>query len=873
MTMRLRKSRSIWRTLSVSLFAALICVASAAQITVTKPPAPTATLAGPHRQQPPGGQRPPNNAGDVEGFVYWDANTITHKPAGTCSGLAVNVTKAGSPHNRVQIGNNFKYAGQVKALLYGGKQAVYDVCIYAYDKLPIGSQLQAQLVITEPGAFSPIVAPQSPTISPITIINAQCNMLPAIVPSTVGDLTSHWGSCQNRAYDVNFALVPSAHLLGTSQGTRGTLLNGNDGAINPGPINSPSRGMLDGGLNPAPQRTGSLAAVPVARDPGPTQTGSRGMLVPAVKPTTTQAGTRGTPGQLLPAKSGAPMLTNADVIGLVKGGVPESAVINQIKSSTGQFDFSPQGCSALTQAHVGSNVLSAMSNGGASPCFTGGVRTGAGNGADDLNPQPYPPKGTLATPGSSANTVQLNPQPYPPKGTGATTNSASGSTRQTRASLKKSGSAAVLKPIKLPSPKALKRITTPLAQQNASIMAVLEQQRLAAQQDSAAMKSASRATAAARTPAMATNFQENMPASRTAPSQTQSAPGNSLSSMARLQPFNSVVLACLTDQSPRITRVNGGESPGIFTPEAKYNQYTIVGCSFGEAQGTAHVYGQNGFTANLNIDYWSNNGITAHLDPSLSGVLDQNSVTLVVVPVGQQQIQKSGYRFYAARGMPMPDGSDQEVQLAYNSMPESSASLFNIPDLMLGFDQLPSNAGSNFPSFTFQGTAVAGWVFRYGYGHCDRIATGRTADCYANGDVPCNGTGCSDFFGISNPGANWPLKSDTWDFSKLAPGFQINDYQLYVSTLDPKTLCGAWDDLDHTGYFEPDWGFNLNSQNQITVTWAVNRCDDTEFGTRDNMAVQSAYGLAVWVMGPRCIDAWTGQKDQSCMAKVKQILG
>lgn len=845
----------------------LICGVCAAQVSIAKPPAPTVTPAGPHRQQPPGGQHPQNNPGDVEGFVYWDAATITQKHPGTCAGLAVEVSPVGSSNNLIPIGNNFKYAGQVKAYLYGGKIVVYDVCIYAYDQLPVGPQLQAQLVITQPNQFSPNVSAQVSTISPITIINAKCNMLPAIVPSTVGDLTSHWGSCQNRAYDVNFALVSSAHMLGASEGTRGTLLSPNNGAVNSGPINSPSRGMLSGGVNPGPIgapssgmvsgardpgpiNAPSSAMAPGARDPGPTQTASRGMLVPAVKPATTQASTRGTPGQLLPAKSGAPMLTNADVIGLVKGGVPESAIINQIKSSNGQFDLSPQGCSALTLAHVSTNVLTAMGNGGASPCFTGGVRTGTGNGADDLNPQPYPPKGA----GAASNLP--------------------GSTQQTQATLNKSGTHAALKPITLPSPKALQKVTNPrLTQQNASIIAVLEQQRLAAQQDSAAMKAASRTAASARTPAMAANFQGTMPASGAAPSQTQSAPGNLASSIAQLPPFNSVVLACSMDATPRIFRVNGGQAPGIFTPEAKYNQYTIVGCSFGDQQGTAHIFANGGFSANLDIDYWSNNGITAHLDSSLAGVLDQNNVTLVVVPVGQQQLQSSGYRFYAARGMPMPDGSDQEVQLGYNSMQQSSASLFNIPNLMLGFDQLPPNTGSSFPSFTFQGTPVAGWIFRYGYGHCDRMGVGRTADCYANGNVPCNGTACSDFFGISNGGTNWPLKSDTWDFSKLTPGFQINDYQLYVSTLDPKTLCGAWDDLDHTGYFEPDWAFNLSSQNQITVTWAVNRCDDTEFGTRNNMAVQSAYGLAVWVMGPRCVDAWTGQKDQSCIAKIKQLLG
>ena len=74
-----------------------------------------------------------------------------------------------------------------------------------------------------------------------------------------------------------------------------------------------------------------------------------------------------------------------------------------------------------------------MGDGSVRPCYTGGVRSGTGSGADDLNPQPFPPKGSSlntplagpqtpkqllpgSTPGGSGNTVQLNPQPFPPKG-------------------------------------------------------------------------------------------------------------------------------------------------------------------------------------------------------------------------------------------------------------------------------------------------------------------------------------------------------------------------------------------------------------------------------------------------------------------------
>jgi hypothetical protein len=352
--MRPRKYTSVYQSISTTVLALLICAATAAQITTAKPANPNITAPGPQRHNPPGGQQPSSNPpsidkapppistlttnpGDVEGFVYWDTSIITHKPAGSCSGLAVNVSAAGSPSNTIPTGNHFKYAGQVKAFLYGGKQAVYDVCIYAYDHQPVGPQLQAQLMITDRNSFSPAVMAQTATVAPITIINGQCNMLPPIVPSSVGDLTAHWGSCQNRAYDVNFAIVPGLHVMSSGGGSGGMLSGTNNGAANPGPIQTPARGMLAGGINPAPTQSASSGMLSGARDPGPANTATSG---------------KGTPGQLLPGRTGAAALTNADVIGLVKGGVPESAIVNQIKSSNKQFDFSPASCQALARAKL-----------------------------------------------------------------------------------------------------------------------------------------------------------------------------------------------------------------------------------------------------------------------------------------------------------------------------------------------------------------------------------------------------------------------------------------------------------------------------------------------------------------------------------------
>lgn len=450
-----------------------------------------------------------------------------------------------------------------------------------------------------------------------------------------------------------------------------------------------------------------------------------------------------------------------------------------------------------------------------------------------------------------------------------------------RAAAPSNGARRPLKPIKLAPAKPLRKLTNSrLVQENASIIAVLQQQRQAAEHERSAMKFDLRAAGSAGAPTASTQrtvssnkLQARARMSQLGSESTQGSPGPSGFQIINKPYAEPPSIVCAKDATPRIL-----SAPSVFTPEAKYNLFTISGCGFGQSAtaNTAYIFGANGFRQNLAIDFWSDHGITAHLDPALAGVLDQNNITLVVTPAGRQALQKSGFKFYAARGMPAPDGTDQEVQLPYNSIQQSKVAIFNVSNFTAGFDQLPSNATSNFPAFSFQGAPVAGWVFRYAYEHDDRIATFRAADCFIN-DVGFNGDPCQQFHTIgfreSVPPGPWQLKSDAWDFSKLAPGFQISSYQLYVSTLDPASLCGSWNTLGKAdAYLDGDWDFNLTAQNQIVVTWPVYRCTNAEFGTRNNMMIQSAYGLAVAVMGPRCVDPWTGQKDQSCVNKLKKNL-
>jgi hypothetical protein len=910
----------------------LLCVSGALgiaqSIPAKRPQSSQLTLPGPQKHSPPSEPAPP---GTIEGFVYWDTASVTHVPASSCSGLAVTVAVGDSSGRKstsykplATLTNNFKYVGQVKQFLVGSNIKVYDVCTYGYDHVPVGPDLRVTVLAegsspTQAGPFSPASAPQIDPVGPITIINGQCNMLPRIVNPTASDLLSHWGSCQNMAYDVNFMMEPTKQVL-NNRGAGVSLRAGQQtGLLN----NKPQQGMLASG-------TGSSAQG---------QSTDGGLLGNRAASSSITDGTRqnyaSTTRQSGTLNSSGGVLTNADVIKIVKARVPESIVVQSIQSARGNFDLSSAGCHALQRANVSAIIVVAMGNGSVRPCpeitGTGGLN---GQGPTDHNRRSITDitnRGTSA-PAKPGSKVELNPQPLPPR-QGLTNADVirmmnqglpesviihsiqsankqfdlsreglqslqqahvapailaamcdgsvhscdaitrTGSTPAATPGGKGTRSAGTaLKPIKLPAPTAPRKVTNPrLGQQNASIMAVLEQQRQAAQQEFAAMKAAVRSTASAasaRTPALSTNFRGNAPMSGLAPGQTQSAPGNAASSIATLPFFNSLPITCANDPTPRVLHVSGGQAPTVFTPEAKYNQYTIVGCSFGQSQqgNSAYIFGPNGFQANLNIDFWSENGITAHLDPSLAGVLDQNNITLVISPTGKQQIQKQGFTFYAARGMPNPDGSDQEVALPYDSMAQPSVTRFEINNFLDGFDQLPSNATSVFPSFSFNGTPVVGWIFRYLYGHADRIAALRSHDCFIN-DVGFDGKDCT-----------WPdfqklPRNDTWDFNKMAPGFAISSYSLYYDDIDPSTLCGGLIDLNSDGSLIGQWNFDLNQQNQIVVTWPMYDCYFSEFGTRDSFADLSSYGVAVWVLGPRCVNPWTGQKDQSCIAKLKQILG
>jgi hypothetical protein len=285
-----------FQTLSATALSLLLSGTVAAQSVPSSVPGPTRSLAAPPSQSQPSTARQSANSqvsnaqvpiqasypGTIEGFVYWDASTFSHNPPARCSGLAVTVSTGSQPGGS-QLGtlsDNFKYVGQV---------ANFGVCTYAFNHVPVGQNLQVQISVTAESVFSPSAASPAP-ITPVNIINGKCNNLWSMVPSSTSELTTHWWTCGNYAYNVNFVLQGSSQVLipnagggmllqrstaatrqstpSSGQGTPGALL----------PANSGNSTLLSGN---AAHTAGSVTALntqPTALHSLPSNKGGQGAL-------------------------------------------------------------------------------------------------------------------------------------------------------------------------------------------------------------------------------------------------------------------------------------------------------------------------------------------------------------------------------------------------------------------------------------------------------------------------------------------------------------------------------------------------------------------------------------------------------------------
>jgi hypothetical protein len=721
---------------TATLFPLLASSLLAAQVSGTVPMAPNSKITpiGPQRQQPPGRQQPavngryqaapaPSrvqmNVGTVEGFVYWDADQMSHIPAASCSGLAITVNVGSSSGGPLvsytplaTLSNNFKFIGRVQGLS-GGKTVTYNVCAFGYDHVPVGPNLQVKLSITQPLAFSPIAAPQFEVLGPINIINAQCNMLPRIMNPTVGDLTGHWGSCQNMAYGVSFALIHPVmlHTLSSSGGSGGML----GGAAGSGTL-------LNHGAT-----SSTLAISP-----------------------TVPAGNTGSPGS------------------------------------------------------------------------RAGIQPGVKN-ADDLNPQPYPPKGT----GVRAGTVQdssvysvleqqgLSRKKMPTMNTNA----------------KREASAAVD------------------AGAKAQIRAKLQSQFASAR---VLMKTAvGTAPALSEAPELRTLQQQKMYVDgfRTQPGSGSRVPMISpqvnrtiVQNVAESNPklHAPPTMVCMT---PQIRAVNGKTSGVVFTQDPQFNDYIITGCGFGTQGGQVYLSGAvTGGRINMVVkpQQWSDTQIAAEVEPGLTGVLD-GWPDLVVAPSNVATPAKfPGARFYAQR---------ESVLLP--NIPQQYASLANVTvgDSTHGFGTqycAGPDVGHLFPCISFNAGPPLDGVTN---GHDHR---GDPSQTVSNA--------------VDRDGGQLEFKSgeDVYDLSYMAPGFDI-DYFVAFWYAWTEDVCEGWANEsqkagDSVGYETNGYyRFYKKTRTKLVVDWGVDHCAWRWLGIfRVDDWYNSGYSLQVYVKGPIGIDPWTG---------------
>jgi hypothetical protein len=420
--------------------------------------------------------------------------------------------------------------------------------------------------------------------------------------------------------------------------------------------------------------------------------------------------------------------------------------------------------------------------------------------------------------------------------------------------------------IKLGPPKSGPKINNPhAALRDAGIIAVLQRQRQTAETQFAQMKAMH---ASAGLPAM----QKQPPISAAAGARVQTImPGivskagappvigstkpmdvsGSGSNRMNVAPFlQSVVAACAMSKSDAMSigQVSGESYPATFTPIEKYNLYTITGCSFGSsnANNKVYIFGKGSFQGNFEIRSWDENSISVALDPGLSGFPDQDNLTLVVQRADGKQASKNGFKFYAARG----DANDNPIPL--KQIPGGHARLWPSDYFLTEYSA---------PADDAQGISVQ--VSRNLVAHKDATNGNVYFDNQNERAVPADSVAA----GLDN---GWGRTQDVFDLSKLQPSFESLSFDYFYWTPDPRSLCGAWDEQDHKTNEFGKWDFEWADASHITVTVQTAQCWDLErLSKRINVGQQSQYALRVWVSGPRCIDPWSGQPDQKCIADVR----
>ena len=411
-------------------------------------------------------------------------------------------------------------------------------------------------------------------------------------------------------------------------------------------------------------------------------------------------------------------------------------------------------------------------------------------GTPSLRPA-SPPGAQVSSPGSK---VPLNPQPLPPK----------------------TASPSIL-PMKLkPGPLNMSPVVkNALAAKNgAAITAQLQIQRQNADQEASQMKLGLRPQGSPgalnnRAATSRTTIQNTATAGSVGPAKTMSSGNMSVSSMAPSQ-FNDLPMLCAQDPTMRIVRVSGKSTPATFTPDTRFNFYTLAGCSFGDPGPNAkvYIYFQNTFHQDFKVQEWNDNAIKLQLDDNLSGILDQDNVTLVVQRADGKQAVKNAFKFYAAR----------ETRLLSKILQQDwSLQHFTTNDVSKLTSQYfsPSEHGAS-QGFPRGWSAAVSWT-----------------------EPP-------------------PLQADedVYTFRDLAPGFDTDSAAAAEIDID----CDNKRWMQRAGKF----GLNWDDRGYLHVQWQGQACTEQMpgvMGTKGDTFYSSGanYVLNVWVTGPRGVDPWSGK--------------
>jgi hypothetical protein len=448
------------------------------------------------------------------------------------------------------------------------------------------------------------------------------------------------------------------------------------------------------------------------------------------------AATPGQPGIPQAGTAKSP-LTNDEVIRMLQ------SIMTSIRSSPVKFDLSPAGIAALRRAGASEEIIASMVQQQRLAQATGGnpgQPAGAVPGKPGATPTPQGQKGTLTA--KVRNTAPL------------------------------------LGPV----------VTNPAAtQSNAALIGLLRQQKQTA-------LNAGRQTTPPSGSLPSPTYARASAARTALPTPTPPPPsGNSLSNRAVLGSRASVSVACGTFNSPMIQSVSG-QSGGtaVFTQDPAYNPFIIEGCNFGNTPGRAQLNFPDGRKlANMKIYSWSANAITVEVDPALVDVLDQNNITLVLVPATGPQTQKSGFKFYAMRR-----------EFLLNNIPAGQVYLAPVKDAA--------------------GNLVAP--------HYSSPIKGASAEVQRGNVVRFSGG------------------TDQFNFARLKPGFVIEKYQVSEGNY---IYCDSEGGQvpDETFYTDGTWGWRI-SGNAIQVSWQEKHehCTGAWGNTADGSI--ASYGLNVWVVGP-----------------------